>query len=167
MCSSDLIAFNGATMYINGPETMMYVTANVEGYAYLRLPTDATANVTSTLLTNNGGNVEIWASDFPLGSNTAQYVFDNTGYFNFVPGGSSLNSNSGTFTIIPNSDQPEYNLQSFISFDNDIHLQSGNIDKGLALGRSYGSGPHIRIVGNVPSNPGDSIGNIEIGRAHV
>ena len=89
-------------------------------------------------------------------------MFDNTGYFNFVPGGSSLNSNSGTFTIIPNSDQPEYNLQSFISFDNDIHLQSGNIDKGLALGRSYGSGPHIRLVGNVPSNPGDAAGDITI-----
>jgi hypothetical protein len=55
---------------------------------------------------------------------------------------------SGTLTLF-NRTQSDYALESFISFDNDIHLQSANIEKGFALGRSYGSGAHIRLVGTV------------------
>ena len=89
--------------------------------------------------------------------------FDTTGNLN-LPGYSTIQNQggSGTLTLYPDRTQPDYGVQSFISFDNDIHLQSANIDKGMALGRSYGSGAHIRIVGNVPVNPGDSAGDITI-----
>ena len=71
----------GSGIYIayGSPETLINISPDPEGWAYLQLPDDATANSYNTRLHNDAGNVEIGTGNFSTGSNSYTWTFDNTG----------------------------------------------------------------------------------------
>jgi len=62
------------------PETLINISPDTEGWAFLQLPNDATANTANTRVVNAAGNVTIETGDFSTGgSNVSTWAFDNTG----------------------------------------------------------------------------------------
>jgi hypothetical protein len=59
--------------------TYMNISPNPEGWAYLQLPNDFSANVTDTRLWNAAGNVEIGSGDFSTGSTSYAWIFGQDG----------------------------------------------------------------------------------------
>lgn len=71
-------------------ETLINISPSGEGWAYLQLPKNANANVTNTRLHNDAGNIEIGTGDFSTGSNSYEWVFDNTGTLIFPSSQTSI-----------------------------------------------------------------------------
>lgn len=96
------IEFLGTTMYIDpdAPDTQINISPDGEGWAYLQLPNNATANSANTRLHNDAGNVEIGTGDFSTGSSSYSWYFDNTGNLN-LPTNGSINVNGGSIVQTP------------------------------------------------------------------
>lgn len=117
------IAFSGTDIYIaNGsPETKMTVGPNVEGWTFLQLPTDATANVTNTRLTNDAGNVEIATGDFSTGSNSYSWVFKNDSNL-VTPGNISVNGKQSFWAYSPSGLTVTANVENDV---NGVSMEDG------------------------------------------
>ena len=76
------LSFYDTTMYVAANTATQYLTVsyNGEGWAYLSIPSDATANTVPTRLHNDSGNVEIGSGTNP-GGNTYSWSFGNDGAF--------------------------------------------------------------------------------------
>jgi hypothetical protein len=78
------LLFNGTTIYFDAskasaPDTVLNISPNVEGWAYLQLPNDVTANVANVRLHNDAGNIEIAAGDFSNFGPLYNWYFKNDG----------------------------------------------------------------------------------------
>jgi cytoskeletal protein CcmA (bactofilin family) len=67
----------------DAPETYINLSASVEGWAYVQVPTDATANVYNTRIHNDAGNIEFGTGDYSTGETNYIWTLDNTGNLNF------------------------------------------------------------------------------------
>lgn len=77
-------------------ETIITLSPNIEGQAYLQMPNDATANVANVRLHNDVGNIELGT-----GSGSYNWYFDNTGNLS-VP--VNINFNGGGLQQVVNED---------------------------------------------------------------
>ena len=77
-------------------ETIITISPNIEGQAYLQMPDDATANVANVRLHNDAGNIELGT-----GSGSYNWYFDNTGNLS-VP--TNINFNGGGLQQVLNED---------------------------------------------------------------
>jgi len=67
--------------------TVINISPDIEGWTYLQLPTDATANVADVRLHNDAGNIEIGTGDFSHSGPNYTWKFDNTGALNLTGNG--------------------------------------------------------------------------------
>lgn len=74
-------------------ETIITISPNIEGQAYLQMPNDATANVANVRLHNDAGNIELGT-----GAGSYNWYFGNTGTLTF-PNGGNIRSVGDTTTI--------------------------------------------------------------------
>ena len=83
----------GSGIYIayGSPETLINISPDPEGWAYLQLPDDATANSANTRLHNDAGNVEIGTGNFSTGSDSYTWTFDTDGTLT-LPGNSVVSN---------------------------------------------------------------------------
>ena len=134
------LAVIGTTIVIDAdaPETSIYISPSGEGYAYLALPNNATANTVDTHLWNAAGNVEIGAGDASNFGPTYTWLFGADGMLTLPKGGvlSEGTSPSGlgnTIAITPSggSDADQqlliYPTGNVIVDGNHLHLTTGNL----------------------------------------
>ena len=91
----------GTTISItNGaPQTYINLSASVEGWAYVQVPTDATANAYDTRIHNDAGNVEIAAGNASHSGTVYYWYFDKTGTLT-LPNNSNIAIVDNTVTQI-------------------------------------------------------------------
>jgi hypothetical protein len=95
----------GTTISIaNGaPETYINLSANVEGWAYVQVPNDATANVYDTRIHNDAGNIEFGSGNASNAGPNYTWKLDNTGNLN-LPNNGDINFNGGGLQQVVNED---------------------------------------------------------------
>jgi hypothetical protein len=79
------IAFDAGTA--DEPSTVLNISPSPEGWAFLQLPNNVTANTANTRLWNAAGNVEIGAGDFSNNGNSYQWNFTKDGNLILPQGG--------------------------------------------------------------------------------
>ena len=82
-------------------QTQVEISPNPEGWAYLQVPNDATANVANVRIHNDAGNIEIAAGDTSHGNPVYYWYFDNSGNLS-VP--KDINFNGGSIRQVVNED---------------------------------------------------------------
>jgi hypothetical protein len=149
---------NGAT------DTLINISPDPEGWAFLQLPTNDTANVTDTRLHNDAGNVEIGAGSLSIGAPTYEWVFDNTGTLIFPRSQASIyggldndftinTSNTGTATYT-------FTFSQFGDLSVPINLNvSGNVYTNDIVGPSAGN---VAITANTQSWLFDNNGTLTL-----
>lgn len=95
----------GTTISItNGaPQTYINLSASVEGWAYVQVPTDATANVYNTRIHNDAGNIEFGSGDASNAGPNYTWTLDNTGNLN-LPNNGDINFSGGGLQQVVNED---------------------------------------------------------------
>jgi hypothetical protein len=90
------IVFSDTVMYVaaNTASQFLAIAYNGEGYSYLSLPSDATANTTNAILRNDSGNVLVGTGTNP-GGNTYSWLFGNDGNLTLPSNTSSINYANG------------------------------------------------------------------------
>jgi hypothetical protein len=90
------IVFSDTVMYVaaNTASQFLNIAYNGEGYSYLSLPSDATANTTNAILRNDSGNVLVGTGTNP-GGNTYSWLFGNDGNLTLPSNTSSINYANG------------------------------------------------------------------------
>jgi len=71
----------GTTISIasGAPETYINLSASVQGFAYVQVPTDATANISNVRIHNDAGNIEFGTGDFSTGETNYTWNFNRDG----------------------------------------------------------------------------------------
>ena len=132
------IAFSDTVIYVaaNTASQFLNISYNGEGYAYLSLPSDATANTINTILRNDSGNVLIGTGTNP-GGNTYSWLFGNTGNLT-LPGGGLLGN--------PYGDQPnvaglQAGVSGYVVINSNDQKQFVQADNtGVHIGTDYLTG---------------------------
>ena len=70
---------SGIFVSSNSSDTQINISPDPEGWAFLQLPNNNTANSDNTRLVNAGGNVTVETGDFSVGSNSYTWLFGNDG----------------------------------------------------------------------------------------
>lgn len=71
----------------DNPDAVLNISPSAEGWAFLQLPNNVTANTANTRLWNAAGNVEIGAGDFSNNGNSYQWNFTKDGNLILPQGG--------------------------------------------------------------------------------
>ena len=92
------IVFSGSSIGLDegsaeAADTYINISPNGEGWAYLQLPNDTSANVTDTRLWNAAGNVEIGTGDFSNFGASYTWNFNKDGSLTFPGGNITIASN--------------------------------------------------------------------------
>jgi hypothetical protein len=103
------IVFSGSSIGLDegsaeAADTYINISPNGEGWAYLQLPNDTSANITDTRLWNAAGNVEIGTGDFSNLGPSYTWNFNKDGSLT-LPG--NIQSTAGTLVFQPNTAQPD------------------------------------------------------------
>jgi hypothetical protein len=98
--STGNLAIYGTDITINpsASETLISISPDIEGQAYVQVPNDATANVANVRIHNDTGNIELGTN-----SGASLWYFDNTGNLN-LPTNGDVNFNAGGITQALNED---------------------------------------------------------------
>jgi hypothetical protein len=139
--STGNITFNGSLISLDAgtataPNAYITIAPNVEGYAFLQLPNDVSANVSNTRLWNVAGNVEISSGDFSNAGDTYTWTFGKDGNLN-LPTGGTIGAIETADSVDLYGDanvqyvQLNWNNQNFVYADSTgAHLQAGTSSPG-------------------------------------
>ena len=170
--STGNIVFNGTSIALDAGKssaasTVLEMSPNPEGWAYLQLPNNFSANVSDTRLHNDAGNVEISSGDFSHGGAGYNWTFSRDGNLILprnsriaeVPSpvyGNYALSLSGTGAVSPDQQLLIYPT----SVDaNHLHLTTGNLYNTELFFGNDDLYVKLSNVGDVVVNTNDNQGN--------
>lgn len=98
--STGNLNLSGTTIAISAgaTETQIDISPNGQGWTYLQLPNDATANIANVRLHNDAGNIQLSTGDFSTGSNVYNWYFANNGQL-ITPDGTIIGAVEGANTF--------------------------------------------------------------------
>lgn len=110
------LSINGTTISLvsGASQTLVEISPNPEGWAYLQVPNDATANVANVRLHNDAGNIEITTGNASHAGGVQNWYFDKVGALNLPsPGtvrGNNVNIASNVFSQLQWVDSGNINI---------------------------------------------------------
>jgi hypothetical protein len=139
--STGNITFNGPGIGLDAgttsaPDTYINISPTDEGWAFLQLPNDITANVRNTRLWNGAGNVEIGSGDFSHAGDSYTWIFNKDGNLT-LPTGGTIGAIETADSVDLYGDanvqyvQLNWNNQNFVYADSQgAHMQAGPTSPG-------------------------------------
>jgi hypothetical protein len=148
------IVFSGSSMGLDegsaeAADTYINISPNGEGWAYLQLPNDTSANITDTRLWNAAGNVEIGTGDFSNLGESYTWNFNKDGSLTFPGGNITIASNilgSGTDAMLGSANAAVGVIAQGESGSIGLQWSDTGVDVGLGS----------NIAGVVVNSPGGS-----------
>jgi hypothetical protein len=150
------IVFSGASIGLDegtadAADIYINISPNAEGWAFLQLPNDTSANITDTRLWNAAGNVEIGTGDFSNLGESYTWNFNKDGSLTFPGGNITIASNiigSGTDAMLGSANviigviaQGESGSVSLQWSDTGLDIGLGSNVAAVALNSLGGSTP--------------------------
>lgn len=166
------IDFTGAEISLsdNATETLINISPSVEGWAYLQLPNDVTANTSNTRLHNDAGSIEFGTGDFSTGANSHTWYLNSDGTMSFpdgtvqssaftglgdlvIYGGAITTDGASSIYIVPNGEGYAY-----VNVPNDASVANG---AATVIGNGSNGGGGVQLTAYNKTWQFNSDGSVE------